>query len=81
MAADAFIIAHDNHFNKSILEQNALYFKSSEDIKDLILHLEMHLRKKDTFLKANQKKIDEKFRWERIIDEYEELFTEIIAQD
>lgn len=36
MGSKAFIIAHNNIFNKSILKDNALYFDSDEDITTLL---------------------------------------------
>jgi glycosyltransferase involved in cell wall biosynthesis len=36
MASNAFIIAHDNHFNKTILQQNGYYFSNPADIKNII---------------------------------------------
>lgn len=69
MASKACICAHNNAFNKSILEEEAFYFQTSEDITQLL----------DTKLPANcaerkdknYKKVIEEFSWETINSGYE----------
>ena len=80
MAAGAFIIAHDNGFNRGILEKHALYFKDAEDLKNILISLDAGLADKEAFIAANREKISEKYRWERIIDEYEDLFQRVIEE-
>jgi hypothetical protein len=36
MASNAFIIAHDNHFNKAILKENGYYFSNPADVKNIL---------------------------------------------
>lgn len=81
MANGAFIIAHDNGYNRTILEEHALYFKNAEDIKNVLINIDRELVNKEAFLLANREKALKKYRWERIIDEYEALFRKIIAED
>jgi glycosyltransferase involved in cell wall biosynthesis len=80
MAAGAFIIAHDNHFNRGILEEHALYFKDSGELRNILINLDAGLSNKETFIAANRAVISEKYRWERIIDEYEDLFRKLLSQ-
>ena len=77
MACGCTIAAHDNIFNRAVLETNADYFSSTEDITAIINFLndpDIILRRKE----ANLKKVKTKYSWEGIIEEYEKLFLEAI---
>ncbi|MDC6366487.1 MULTISPECIES: DUF1972 domain-containing protein [Flavobacteriaceae] len=68
MASSSFIIANDNIFNKSILGNDAFYFKTSKDVAELLRH-----NKKEylDFIKANKTKIESLYSWRIINDKYE----------
>lgn len=70
MASNAFIIANNNVFNKSILEENSFYFESSADVARL-----MSLKRTDykSFLVNNKNKIETLYDWETINRAYEEF--------
>tara|TARA_B110000093_G_C12907497_1_gene383190 strand:- start:1007 stop:1354 length:348 start_codon:yes stop_codon:yes gene_type:complete len=70
MASNALIIANNNIFNKSILEDNAHYFDNSNDIKE-ILNQDSLFAKKEIFAMANINKINELYSWEIINSSYE----------
>ena len=88
MASKANIVAHDNIFNKSILQENALYFKNSSQIKEIIIDYTDKDKDKDKdrdrdrdrdrgrnkLIKANTKRIIKLFNWEKISDSYLNLF-------
>lgn len=71
MAARAPLAIHDNVFNKSITNGNAILFTSASDVSDLI-------RKNDysneVYLNNNYAAIKSEFNWSRIIDQYESYF-------
>lgn len=76
MASQSLIIAHDNVFNKKILENEAFYFSSEEEITTLI----NKIRKEDyhDYIQKNLAKITESFNWDKINHEYENHFISII---
>lgn len=77
MASKALIVAHDNVFNQSILQDNALYFKTSADItKILDTDTGGHQDWKD----ENLKKISEEFNWQLINESYEELLKDSLVK-
>ena len=78
MASKAFIIAHDNEFTKSILEEDAFYFVSKEDVKG---HLDGLSKKvyRDK-IENNYKKIEDNFKWELINKKYLDFFHECIRK-
>ncbi len=77
MGCGCFIAAHGNVFNKAILEDDAVYFESTEDIKRI---LETDRSKIETrkAIQANQNKISGLYNWERIIDAYEQVFLDTL---
>ena len=77
MASKAFILAHNNSFNKAILKENAFYFANADEVKSLILN-----RRKQDFSKqieANFQIIVNEFNWNKINGDYERLFKKSIA--
>lgn len=76
MASDSLICAHDNIFNKSILEHDSFYFTNSEQIKILINH---NIKNKENeFLINNRKKINNLYSWDKIVLDYNSFFMKIL---
>lgn len=78
MAAKTLIIAHNNRFNQSVLEKNAFYFSSSEELSKLFQE-DLSL-KSTNFIANNFKKIKSKYQWSIIVDEYEKYFKLILNE-
>ena len=74
MAAGAFIAAHANPFNKSILRKNALYFKDMKEVSMIIDQHEDHFD--ESFIENNYASIKRDFTWDKIIDQYDHFFQE-----
>ena len=73
MADGALVAAHDNDFNRAVLQEDAIYFSSSDDTGRLIasvLPREDHVQKTEN----NFTKIREQYNWPNIIDQYKALF-------
>jgi glycosyltransferase involved in cell wall biosynthesis len=77
MAANTFILVHDNQFNKSVVNKNAYYFNSSNALSDLLQNEEI-LKNKNEFAKNNINKIDKVYRWPIIVNQYESYFKKIL---
>lgn len=71
MACRCLIIAHNNVYNKEVLDGNAYYFDNESDISFL---LNLKLIKKDhfPFLDRNARKLKEVYNWDIIINQLEE---------
>ena len=78
MASSAFIYSHDNPFNKSILDDDALYFKTSFDITEMLNDENSIDRSRAK--KNNLEKIKTLYSEELINSKYEDLFNKIYAQ-
>ncbi len=78
MAVGALISANDNEFNKSVLNEDVLYFQSIEDVanqQNMILNLD---RDKNATNCINKIRTD--FNWDKISSEYLRLFEHGLAQ-
>jgi len=78
MASSAFIIAHDNHFNKAILKENGYYFSNPADVKNIL----DTIKKNDNLqlVQNNFDAIENEFNWDKINGEYLQLFEECISK-
>ena len=79
MAAETLILAHDNKFNKSVIEENALYFSSSNELAKLLVDATL-FNNKDTMVQCNLDKIDRVYRWSVVVDQYEDYFKRILSK-
>ncbi len=78
MASNALIVANNNPFNKSILEEEAFYFTTADEITRLIDKIDS--KPKQEFaqkLKNNLKKINKLYSWEQINKSYLDFFIEV----
>jgi glycosyltransferase involved in cell wall biosynthesis len=75
MASEALIAAHNNPFNKSVLQSDAFYFDNAAEVRRLVENVQRHDTER-TMVKNNLHKIQYQFNWEKVIDEYEEFILE-----
>jgi len=75
MASEALIAAHDNPFNKSVLNTDAFYFSNAEGVKQLVENVQ-HKDVEQLMVRNNLKKIQYQFSWEKVIEEYESFILE-----
>jgi glycosyltransferase involved in cell wall biosynthesis len=76
MASNCLIIAHDNIFNKSILEEDAFYFSDSSDVKTMLL--EIRKKNNDFLIENNKNKIKNNYSWSKINNEYLEYLQKCL---
>jgi glycosyltransferase involved in cell wall biosynthesis len=81
MAAGAFIAAHDNVFNRYVLQEHALYFDTAASITSLIENLPSFETLRKRMAEANIRQIKEKYNWDKITEEYLELFKRFTQAD
>jgi glycosyltransferase involved in cell wall biosynthesis len=78
MAAQAFVIVHDNPFNKSVVSENTLSFNNKEELK-LIFEEDSLLKQREEIARENLKIINSRYRWDLIVEKYEKYFLKILA--
>lgn len=72
MASKAAIVAHDNIFNRSVLENDGYYFSSADDVKKLIEQGEIVRGK---FAENNFTKIQNLYNWPNITRMYADFIS------
>ncbi|MCI5055695.1 MAG: DUF1972 domain-containing protein [Flavobacteriales bacterium] len=73
MASGCLICAHDNQFNREVLRDKHLYFKSEDDFVDLS-RVQRSLFEED--IDDGQNRLHSLYNWDNIADMYEKFFYE-----
>ena len=76
MASKALIIAHNNEFNKAILNENALYFLCKEEVKTIIEATQKKNYKQR--IENNYQAIENQFNWDIINKNYLDFINECL---
>ena len=72
MASHALIVAHDNIFNRSVLENDAFYFSSEAGIAHLLNNAPAK-KTDNSFIENNLRKIKNQYSWNHITDLLEDF--------
>ena len=78
MAGKALIAAHNNPFNKAVLNNDAIFFNDASDIYKIIT-TSTRAEREELMISTNFNKINAEFNWERIVHCYEQYFYECYA--
>lgn len=78
LGAGCSVIAHNNHFNRWVAGDAAVYFNDENDCAELF---EKYLRDDDNSLitamkKESTRRFNEKFTWENVLSQYEKLLIQ-----
>jgi glycosyltransferase involved in cell wall biosynthesis len=78
MSSQAFVVAHNNEFNKGILKDNSYYFSNPLEVKNIL----ETIKKNDNLqlVQKNYNAIIEEFNWNKINGEYLQLFEECLSR-
>lgn len=79
MASKALVIAHNNEFNKGVLLENAYYFSSAEEVKKILNSIKKSNNLQ--FVENNYAAIASTFNWEKINEEYLQLFKQCLERN
>ncbi len=74
MAAGAPIAAHDNEFNRAVLQQDALYFNDAGEVHHLVTA--GYGEKPEQAIEANLGKIRTNYNWPAVVDAYETVMLD-----
>lgn len=75
LGAGCAVIAHDNHFNRWVAGPDAAYFKEATDCASLLDRLLADDAAIQRMRAASRARFYERFTWEYVLSEYEELLT------
>ena len=76
MAAGSNIIAHDNLFNKSVLEGSAHFFTQPQDIVCILNEYESKIC--SNYRKSVSEIIRDKYSWEKVVSQHIKLFEKVL---
>lgn len=79
MASKSLIAAHDNPFNKVVLGEDAYYFSSAADVKNII-HTFSENKLNEQMIRHNLEKINQHYNWETVINQYDELILHCYSE-
>lgn len=74
MASQSLVVAHDNVFNRAVLEDDAYYFRNSNDITAL-LNTGPSRTGEAAKIENNLQKIKTRYSWEHVADQLERVFS------
>jgi glycosyltransferase involved in cell wall biosynthesis len=74
----ACILARENPFNREVLAGHGLLFKNADDLVEKISLIERDPLIADEYRRMATERIRAAYNWERITDQYEELFYQLI---
>ena len=81
MAAGCFIFAHDNIFNRAVLEENAFYYPSADKVAEYLNRIDtMAEESKIQYTARNIEVIRNEYSWESLIDKHEKYFYWLLSQ-
>lgn len=78
MASQALIAAHNNHFNKGVLGENAIYFSTPNEVVDILNNYKKS--EYQGFIENNYNAIINNFNWNKINGKYLELFEQCMER-
>jgi glycosyltransferase involved in cell wall biosynthesis len=73
------ILAHDNRFNAEVLGRHGLLFRDSDELAEKIHLIESKPELAESYRRQAPDRIRAAYNWERITDQYEELFYLLAA--
>jgi glycosyltransferase involved in cell wall biosynthesis len=76
MACNCNIIAHDNPFNRAVLNNDGKYFTNEVSLAKVIK--EMNSVRAEVSKNANIQKIKERYNWHSVISAYEKLMPGVV---
>lgn len=78
MASNAFICAHNNKYNRSVLGSQSLYFSNEIEVSNIINKYNILYKTKANQIIENLVKIKNIYNWGKITEQYSELFKKAI---
>ena len=79
MASGCLVLAHDNIFNRAVLGKNALYYPSAKKVTEYLDGMDRIVEEdKEGFTTANIEVVRNEYSWERLVDEHERYFCQLL---
>lgn len=75
MACGCRILAHDNVFNRTVLDSNARFYADETDVTAILDNLDKTAEEEEEFASRNLRLIRDKYSWDNLAEAYERFFT------
>jgi glycosyltransferase involved in cell wall biosynthesis len=79
MASRAMVAAHDNPFNRAVLQEDAFYFSTCYEVKGIIETTTCNEHQL-AMINNNLKKIKEQFNWDTVVSKYENFLQRCVVE-
>ena len=70
MASGSPVIAHDNEFNKFVVKGNALFFKTTIELKAIFEEIDNLKAQKESWIKNNLNITENEYTWKNVAEKY-----------
>lgn len=80
MAAGSAVVAHDNHYNRWVVDKGARFFRDSHDLADTLDTLLADPRLRAEMGRQSRRRFEAEFTWERIGSQYEEALLRALRR-
>ncbi len=80
MSCGCFIIAHDNEFNRSVLDSNAYFFSDVSGLSKIFNEIDQVLQGSSEMVEKNLEKIKAVYEWGKIISDHEVFFEDCVTK-
>lgn len=80
MACGCRIIAHDNPFNRYVLDENALFFRDQSELTEIINHKSISTPDWEIFSKKNIQRLGNEYNWAIVTDMYKVQILKMISE-
>ncbi|MBE0404482.1 DUF1972 domain-containing protein [Halomonas citrativorans] len=81
LGAGCAVIAHDNHFNRWVAGESAVYFKNEASCEILFDQVLNDFASIQVMQEASRACFYERFTWQQVLSEYEQLFLSLYPQN
>ena len=79
MSLGKYVIAHDNIFNRHVLNNNSDFFSDSEELSKIIDRSESDVELREKIGQENLRRVKEHYLWKQCFDKYDVEFSNIIG--
>ncbi|MDB4921046.1 hypothetical protein [Mucilaginibacter sp.] len=80
MASNSLICSNDNKFNRAVLDTNAVYFLTADDVAHHLLTVNKSEPQYAQLMENNKQKITELYTCDKIVSAYANHFEYIVSQ-
>jgi len=78
LAASNPVIAHDNHYNRWVAQNAALYFNGADRFADAVRQIMSSPSLREEMKGASRRRFEQEFTWDHVAGQYEQLLLKFV---